>query len=143
MCGSPGDVSEAHVMQEKRKKVKQRKGWSDLSVTSPTSQLILQPFRRFTYGTAHSPTLTLLHLRHSSLLSSPTSQALHLRHLASRPWCYHAFVSNHSVKPPNVSITKIIASYFINTTRKNSVDYSILLLCILRPSYSTRKCENS
>ena len=28
------------------------------------SQLILQPFRRFTYVTAHSPTLPLLHLRH-------------------------------------------------------------------------------
>ena len=29
-------------------------------VTSPTSQLILQPFPRFTYVTAHSPTLPLL-----------------------------------------------------------------------------------
>ena len=51
----------------------------------------------------HSPTLTSLHLRHSSFstlpfhlrhssfynpsFASPTSQALHLRHLASRPWC--------------------------------------------------------
>ena len=34
------------------------------SVTSPTSQLILQPFSRFTYVTAYSPTLPLLHLRH-------------------------------------------------------------------------------
>ena len=61
-----------------------------LSATSATSQLILQPFRRFTYVTAHSPTLPLLHLRHSSFsnhsFSSPTSQAIHLRHLASRPW---------------------------------------------------------
>ena len=52
-----------------------------LSVTSPTSQLIIQPFRRFTYVTAHSPTLPLLHLRHSSFsnpsFASPTSQALH------------------------------------------------------------------
>ena len=64
--------------------------FSKLSVTSPTSQPILQPLRRFTYVTAHSPTLPLLHLRHSSLckpsFASPTSQALHLRHLASRPW---------------------------------------------------------
>ena len=40
--------------------------------------------------TAHSPTLPLFHLRHSSFsnssFASPTSQALHLRHLASRPW---------------------------------------------------------
>ena len=63
--------------------------FSNFSVTSPTSQLILQPFRRFTYVTAHSPTLSLLHLRHSSFsnhsFASSTSQALHLRHLASRP----------------------------------------------------------
>ena len=60
-----------------------------LYVPSPTSQLILQPFRRFTYVTAHSPTLPLLHLRHrlfsNPSFASPTSQALHLRHLASRP----------------------------------------------------------
>ena len=53
--------------------------------------LILQPFRRFTYGTAHSPTFPLLHLSHSLFsnpsFASPTSQALHLIHLASRPWC--------------------------------------------------------
>ena len=33
-------------------------------VALPTSQLILQPFPRFTYVTDHSPTLPLLHLRH-------------------------------------------------------------------------------
>ena len=62
--------------------------FSDLSVTSPASQLILQPFRRFTYVTAHSP-FPLLHLRHSSFsnpsFASPTSQTLHIIHLASRP----------------------------------------------------------
>ena len=40
--------------------------FSKLTVTSPRSQLILQPFCRFTYVTAHSRTLLLLHLRHSS-----------------------------------------------------------------------------
>ena len=43
-----------------------------------TSQLILQPFRRFTYVTAHSATLPLLLLHHSSFynpsVASPTSQ---------------------------------------------------------------------
>ena len=76
--------------------MKQRKGWrmicdvgsfSKLFVTSPTSQSILQPFRRFTYVTAllilqtfryftyvtvHSPTLPSLYLRHSSF-SNPSS----------------------------------------------------------------------
>ena len=64
--------------------------FSNLFLTSPTSQLILQPFRRFTYVTAHSPTLPLLLLCHSSFsnpsFASPASKALHLIHLASRPW---------------------------------------------------------
>ena len=67
----------------------EQSSFSDLSITSPTSQLVLQPFRRFTYVTAHSPTLPLLHLRHSSFYNpsfASMSQALHLRHLASRPW---------------------------------------------------------
>ena len=59
--------------------------FSNLSVTSPTSQLIHQPFCRFTYITGHSPTLLLLHLRHSSFsnpaFASLTSQVLHLIHL--------------------------------------------------------------
>ena len=71
--------------------------FSNPSVASLMSQFILQPFRCFTYVTAHSPTLPLLHLCHSSFSNlrhssfsnpyfvSPTSQALHLRHLASRP----------------------------------------------------------
>ena len=68
--------------------------FSNLSVISPTSQLILQPFRRFTYVTEHSPTLPLLHLRHSSFCNpsflSSTSLVLHLRHLESRPcFPYH------------------------------------------------------
>ena len=42
----------------------------------PTSQLILQPFRRFNYVTAHSPTLPLLHLRHR-LFTYATWRAAH------------------------------------------------------------------
>ena len=34
-----------------------------MRLASPTSQLIFQPFRRFTYVTAHSTALPLLHLR--------------------------------------------------------------------------------
>ena len=53
------------------------------------AELILQPFLHFTYITAHSPTLPLLHILHSSFskpsFASPTSQPLHLIHLASRP----------------------------------------------------------
>ena len=73
--------------------------------------LILQPFRRFTYVTTHSPTLPSLylrpthsptlpsrHLRHSSFsnhsFASLTSQALHLRHLASCPWKIYPEIIN-------------------------------------------------
>ena len=46
--------------------------------TSPTSHLILQPFRRFIYATADSTTHPQLHLRHRSFynssVASPTSQ---------------------------------------------------------------------
>ena len=78
--------------------------FSKLSVTSPKLQLILQPFRRFTYITAHSPTLPLLHLRHSSFsnpsFSSPKSQDFHLCHLASRPcsMCCNRWGQGHFCK---------------------------------------------
>ena len=49
----------------------------------------LENEQSFTYVTAYSPIVPLLHLRHSSFsnhsFDSPTSQALHLIHLASRP----------------------------------------------------------
>ena len=50
---------------------------SNLSITSPTSQLILYSFRRFTYVIAHSSTLPLLHLYYSSF-SNPS--VAYLRH---------------------------------------------------------------
>ena len=67
-----------------------RASFANPSIASPKSQLILQPFHCFTYITAHSPTLLLLHLCHSSFsnpsVALPTSQDFHLCHLVSRPW---------------------------------------------------------
>ena len=78
----PKILSEKHFYE--------RSSFSKLSVTSPTSQFILHPFRCFTYVTAHSPSLPLFYLRHSSFsnpsFASPASQALLLRHLASRTY---------------------------------------------------------
>ena len=52
--------------------------------TSPTSQLILQPFRRFTHFTAHSTAFPLLQLRHKHFTyvtaHSPTLPPLYPRH---------------------------------------------------------------
>ena len=56
----------------------------------PTSLLILQAFRRFTYVTPHSSTLPLFHLRHSSFsnpsFASDIPQDFHLCHLACHPY---------------------------------------------------------
>ena len=75
--------------------------FSNLSVTSPTSQLILQPFRCFTYVTAHSPTIPSLYLRHSSFsnpsVPSPTSQ------LILQPFLRFSYVTGSSLtsgEPP-------------------------------------------
>ena len=63
--------------------------FSNTSAALPKPQLILQPFRRFIYATAHSTARPPLHLRHRSFynlsVASPTSQAIHVLHLASRP----------------------------------------------------------
>ena len=58
--------------------------FSNPYIASPLSQLILQPFHRFTYVTAHSIALALLHLRHRlfTLVTahSPTLPPLYLNH---------------------------------------------------------------
>ena len=76
--------------------------FSKLSVTSPTSQLILQPFLRFTYVPAHSPTLPLFHLRHSSFsnpsFASSTSQA----ELILQPFRHFTYVTTHFPTLPSL-----------------------------------------
>ena len=73
--------------------------WSDRKV-GEWAELILQPFRHFTYVTTHSPTIPLLHLRHNSFsnpsFASPTSQALHLRYQANRPCISHMLIIKFS-----------------------------------------------
>ena len=99
----------------------EQSSFSNLSVTSRTSQLILQPFRRFTYVTAYSPTLPLLHLRHSSFSNpsfpSPTSQALRLRHLASRT-CIHLSSSNEQSSFSNLSVTSRKSQLILQSFRR-------------------------
>ena len=84
MGGSPGDARE------------ELWPFSKLSVTSPTSQLILQSLRRFTYVTSYSPILLLLHLHHSSFsnpsFASPTSQA----ELILQPFHHFTYITAHS-----------------------------------------------
>ena len=72
--------------------------FSNPSVASPMSQVILQPFRRFTYVTAHSPTLPSLYLRHSPFsnpsVASPTSQ------LILQPFFRFSYVTGSSLTSP-------------------------------------------
>ena len=117
MSGSPGDVGEVHV-----ELVKQRKGYrlscgvgevmeglnNELCLilqpllASPTSQLILQPFHHFTYTTAHSTTLSSLHLHNSSFynpsITSPTSQLILL------PFHHVTYVTAHSTTLPSLHL---------------------------------------
>ena len=69
------------------------------------SQLILQPFRHFTHFTARSPTLLLLHLRHSSF-SNP-SVGLPTAHSPTLPSLYpcHSSFSNLSVALPTSQLS--------------------------------------
>ena len=89
MGGSPGDVNEEPVTEKKQKKAwrahsptflslhPRYSSISNPSVALPTSQLILQPFRCFTYDTGHSPTLLSLLLRHR-LFTYVTRRAVHV-----------------------------------------------------------------
>ena len=71
--------------------------------------LILQPFRHFTYVTAHSPTLPSLYLRHSSFsntsVASPTSQ------LILQPFRCFTYVTVHS---PTIPLLHLRHSSFFN-----------------------------
>ena len=59
--------------------------FSNLSISAATSLLILQPFCCFTYITAHSPTIPLLHQHHSSF-SNPLLLLLHHRLFTYFTW---------------------------------------------------------
>ena len=62
--------------------------------------IILQPFCRYTYITAHSPTLPSLHLHHSSFsnlsITSPTSQ------LILQTFRHFTYVTTHSPTLPSL-----------------------------------------
>ena len=74
--------------------------FSNLSVTSPTSQLFLQPFRRFTYITAHSP---------NPSVASPTSQFI------LQTFFRFSYVTSSSLNSPGeLPVTKAV---LINTVR--------------------------
>ena len=113
--------------------------FSNLSITSPTSQLILQPFCCFTYITAYSPTLPSLHLHHSSFsnpsIASPMSQ------LILQPFFCFSYITGSSLmsldEPPmsnrtvEANIKTVISG--CNTQANNNSKFIVYLrrdLCI-------------
>ena len=75
MGGSPGELSEVCDVGEAK-------------------ELMLQPFRHFTYVTTHSPTFPSLHLRHD-LFSNP-SVTLPTSQLIPQPFHCFTYVTVHS-----------------------------------------------
>ena len=133
--------------------------FSNPSVALPTSQLILQPFRSFTYVTTHSPTpLLLLLFTCSSLKSagrthSPSFPSLHLRHssfsnpsVASptsqrilQPFRRFTNVTTHSPTLPSLHLRH---NAFSNTSVASSTS-QFILQPFFRFSYVTRSSLNS
>ena len=70
--------------------------FSNPSLALPTSKLIRQPFRCFTYATAHSPTLLSLFLRHR-IFTYVTWRAAHYRNTI-----YVVFYSLNFLQPVHV-----------------------------------------
>ena len=77
--------------------------FSKLSVTSPTSQLILQPFRCFSCVTAHSPTLLSL-LLHHRLFTYVTWRAAHAFTRSTLQLTYTYSIADY--KPPFIHRSK-------------------------------------
>ena len=79
--------------------------FSNPSLALPTSQLILQPFRCFTYITAHSATLLLLLLRHS-IFNYVTWRAAHaFEHVLAKALLPKAALLDWSA--PGLKVTRL------------------------------------
>ena len=107
--------------------------FSNPSVASPTSQLILQPFRRFTNIIADSSILPSLHLCHSSFsnpsVASPTSQPI------LQPFRRFTYVTAHSPTFPSLYLRhRSFSNAFVAVTSSTS---QLILQSFFRFSYVT------
>ena len=84
-----------------------------LFLTDCTSQLILLPFRRFTYVTAHSPKLPLLHLRHSSF-SNPSVASSTSQFILPPFFCFSYITRSSLNSPGELPMTYIYYDVQIN-----------------------------
>ena len=91
------------------------------------AELILQPFRHFTYVTAHSPTLSSLYLRHNSFSNSsvvsPTSQFI-LQSFFRFYYITGSSLTSPSEPPMHVYVSyKIFAKYSGRHWQKQGSDW--------------------
>ena len=127
----------------------EQSSFSNLSIALPTSQFILQPFRCFTYVTAHSTTLLSLLLRHR-IFTYVTWRAAHenrntqfrisIKNLGEEPLFTHfTYVTTHSPTLPSL--------YLRHTSFSNPSVASPTSQFILQPffrfSYVTRSSLNT
>ena len=122
--------------------------FSNLSVTSPTSQLILQPFRRltssqlivqpfrcFTYVTAHSPTL-LSHLLRHRLYTYVTWRAAH----GIRTWGSRARQHQRSLAPVMIVFLMIMMANDVREWMVRKFSWHLCYswgLSVLMPTHCT------
>ena len=91
------------------------------------SQLILQPFHHFTYFTAHSPTLPLLHLHHSSFSNPSFASSAHSPTFPSLYLCHSSFYKPSITLPMSQLILKPFHCFTYITAHSPT-----LLLLLLR-----------
>ena len=100
----------------------QQSSFSNLFITSPTSQLIFQPFCHFTYVTAHSPTRLCLQSQQSSFsnlfITSPTSQ------LILQPFRRFTYVTAHC---PTLPLLHLRHSSFPNPSSSSPTSQALHL----------------
>ena len=130
MGGSPGELSEALLIPQPFSSLHLRhNSFSNPSVALPTSQLILQPYRCFTYVTVHSPTLLSLLLRHklssfsNPSVASPTSQ------LILQPFRRFTYVTTHS---PTLPLLHLRHSSFYNPSFASPMSQAVHLIHLVR-----------
>ena len=101
---------------------------------SSWAELILQPFRHFTYVTAHSPSFPLLYLSHSSFsnpsITSPTLQFMSRAHSPtfSSLHVHHNSFSNTSVALPTSQLILQPFRYFTYVTVHDQSSFSNLFV---------------
>ena len=99
--------------------------WTRHKPIAKRVELILQPFRHFTYVTSHSPTLPSLYLRHSSFF---------------QPFRCFTYITDHSPTVPSLLLRHRLFTY---VTWRAANDYNIIDLLNCESQSSKNSLMNS